>query len=118
MKEKPRYFVYVLRLGNGSLYTGCTRDIDARLRRHLEGSASRCTRSFPPVEIAACWEVSGGRGEAMSVEAFLKGRSRRQKELLVGTPGLLDRSYGEKTGRKLTVSPLSPLPALPAISRK
>lgn len=114
MKEKPRYFVYVLRLGNGSLYTGCTRNIDARLRGHLKGSASRCTRSFPPVEVAACWEVPGGRGEAMSLEAFIKGRSRPEKEILLRTPGVLARSYGDKTGRRLTAKPLSPLPVLPS----
>jgi hypothetical protein len=50
----------------------------------------------------------------MSLEAFIKGRSRPEKEILLRTPGVLARSYGDKTGRRLTAKPLSPLPVLPS----
>jgi putative endonuclease len=114
MNEKTRYFVYVLRLEGGALYTGYTADLDARLRKHRAGTASRCTRSFPPLEIAACWEVSAGRGTAMSVEAFIKRCSRSAKELLIGNPGLLAPRYREHSGRVCGARPVVPLPELSA----
>ena len=93
MKEKTRYFVYVLELSNGALYTGIARDVSERFRCHERGTASRYTRSFPPVRIAGCWQVLGGRGAAMSVEAFIKGRSRAAKKRLLAQPGELLRAY-------------------------
>ena len=95
MKEKPAYFLYVLELENGALYTGITRDVAARYRRHQRGTGAACTRSFAPVRIVGCWEVSGGRGPAMSVEAFVKGRTRAGKLRLLAEPQLLSRQYGE-----------------------
>ena len=113
MKAKGRYYVYVLRLKGGALYTGYTCDVGSRLRRHVAGRASRCTRSFPPVQVVACWEVAGGRGAAMSVERFLKGRDRAGKELLAENPELLERRYAGQTGRSCGARPVSPLPELP-----
>jgi putative endonuclease len=31
------YYVYQLRCANGSPYTGCTNNLDARLERHAKG---------------------------------------------------------------------------------
>ena len=45
-------WVYILRCGDGSLYTGWTADLDRRLRAHAAGTASRYTRSRLPVELA------------------------------------------------------------------
>jgi hypothetical protein len=41
VKEKSCFFVYLLRLANGSLYAGYARDAAARLRRHRQGTAWR-----------------------------------------------------------------------------
>jgi putative endonuclease len=112
MMEKARYFVYVLRLEGGALYTGYTADLNARLRKHRAGTASRCTRSFPPLEIAACWAVPAGRGAAMSVEAYIKGCTRAAKELLIGDPELLAPRYREHTGRECGARPVLPHPEL------
>ena len=35
------YLVYILRCGDGSLYTGCTNDLPRRLRAHQSGRAPR-----------------------------------------------------------------------------
>ena len=113
MKEKSRHFVYVLRLQGGSLYTGYTCDLALRLRRHVAGTASRCTRSFPPLRVAACWEIPDGRGAAMSVEAFIKGCSRAAKEALTREPDSLARRYREMTGRESAARPVAPLPEVP-----
>ena len=108
MKEKARYFVYVLRLENQALYTGIARDVASRYREHQRGSAARYTRSFPPVRIAGCWEILGGRGAAMSVEAFIKSRTRSGKERLLSEPALLAREYGKHAARALDILPVDP----------
>jgi predicted GIY-YIG superfamily endonuclease len=38
------YYVYILKCGDGTLYTGLTNDIDARLAAHREGRGAKYTR--------------------------------------------------------------------------
>ena len=45
------YWVYMLRCGDGSLYTGCTNDLSRRLRAHQSGRGAKYTRSRLPVEL-------------------------------------------------------------------
>ena len=45
------YLVYILRCGDGSLYTGCTNDLPRRLRAHQSGRGAKYTRSRLPVEL-------------------------------------------------------------------
>ena len=74
--------VYILRCGDGSLYTGWTNDLPARLAKHSTGKASRYTASRLPVELAASWPMSD-RGAAMREESRIKALSRGAKlELL------------------------------------
>ena len=81
--------MYLLELSNGSYYAGYARDVRQRYQRHLAGTGSRLTRSFPPVRLAQCWRVSGGRSQAQRVEAFLKSCNREEKRRLVKEPQLL-----------------------------
>jgi putative endonuclease len=82
--------VYLLRCGDGSLYTGWTSDLDRRLRRHRDGKASRYTASRQPVELAAA-RAMADRSAAMREEARVKTLSRREKLELVGEWGLPER---------------------------
>lgn len=45
--------VYLLKCADKSLYCGVTTDIDTRLLKHNQGTASRYTRSRRPVTLAA-----------------------------------------------------------------
>jgi putative endonuclease len=110
---KPYFYVYVLRLSNGSYYTGYARDPLRRLARHAAGRGSRIARSFRPRALAGCWRVRGGRSEAMRVEAFIKSRPRAAKELLLRDPSSLAASLRRGTGLRLR-----PLPFLAAIDRR
>ena len=42
--------VYILRCGDGTLYTGCTNDLPRRLAAHRSGRGAKYTRSRLPVE--------------------------------------------------------------------
>ena len=102
MKEKSFYWIYMLRLANGSYYTGYTKDLKGRYRAHCTGKGAKITRSFPPVAIVGCWKLFSGKGDAMRVEARIKGCSRSIKQTLIDNPHklqeLLERQ-GDAGGR-------------------
>ena len=75
-------WVYLLRCGDDSLYTGWTVDVDRRLAAHAAGTGSRYTRSRLPVRLEAAWEVVD-RSAAMREEARIKRLSRAQKLALI-----------------------------------
>jgi len=84
------WFVYILRCGDGSLYTGVTTDIDRRVAAHQRGTASKYTRARRPVRLA-CLEPVGGRAEALKREAAIKRLTRQAKlELIDAWPGMDD----------------------------
>lgn len=84
------YYVYMLRCEGNRLYTGCTVDLKRRLESHISGKGgAKFTRGFRPLEVAALWIVTEGRGAAQRVEAFIKSLSGDQKRILVGNPSML-----------------------------
>ncbi len=74
--------VYVLRCGDGTLYTGATSDLDRRLAQHRAGRGARYTRSRLPVKLAY-WERARDRGAALRREAALTRLPRVEKLRLV-----------------------------------
>ncbi|MCU0822705.1 MAG: GIY-YIG nuclease family protein [Spirochaetes bacterium] len=82
MKKKD-YFIYILECSNGAYYTGYTGDIKKRYADHLSGKASKYTRSFKPLRIAACWKVKSTRGDALKIEAMIKRLTKSKKTELV-----------------------------------
>ncbi|HET9595637.1 MAG TPA: GIY-YIG nuclease family protein [Anaeromyxobacteraceae bacterium] len=79
--------VYILRCGDGTLYTGATNDLAARLARHAAGRGARYTRGRGPLEVALVLPARG-RGAALRREAAVKRMGRREKmELIAGTVG-------------------------------
>jgi putative endonuclease len=86
--------VYVLKCKTGELYTGCTTDLERRVREHNSGTGSRFTRSRLPVAVVYKEEV-GSRSEALRRELAIKAMRRREKLRLVGHAAL---ATSEKTG--------------------
>jgi putative endonuclease len=78
----PEAWVYLLRCGDGSLYTGWTVDLDRRLAAHTAGTASRYTRSRRPVELALALPMDD-RTAARRAEARIKALPRAAKLALV-----------------------------------
>lgn len=76
------WFVYMLRCGDGSLYTGATNDLERRVKQHGAGKGARYTRARLPVKLVF-HEPATGKSEALSREAKLKQLTRAQKLLLV-----------------------------------
>ena len=72
------WYVYILRCGDGSLYTGITLDLQRRLRAHSSGRGARYTRSHLPVELVY-YETASDRSAALRREAAIKKLSRQEK---------------------------------------
>ncbi len=76
--------VYVLRCGDGTLYTGVTCDLTRRLGQHRAGRGARYTRSRLPVRLVFR-EPAADRGAALRREAALKRLTRAEKLRLIRT---------------------------------
>lgn len=74
--------LYILKCKDGSLYTGITTDLSARINRHKEGVASKYTRSKRPVKLVYKKSM-GSESAARKEEARIKGLSRRDKLAIV-----------------------------------
>ena len=75
-------WVYILRCGDGSLYTGWTNDLERRPAGHASGKGGKYPRSHLPVELVY-YESLPGPHEAMSRERQIKALSRREKLELI-----------------------------------
>ena len=91
------YLVYILRCGDGTLYTGCTNDLPRRLRAHQSGRGAKYTRSRLPVELVYR-EAVPDRSAALRREAAIKRMDRRAKLALIaaGPPGASAGAGAEK----------------------
>ena len=73
-----RWFVYVLRCRDGSLYTGISTDVERRVATHNAGKGARYTRPRLPVALVHL-ERKRSRGSALKREAAIKALSRAEK---------------------------------------
>jgi predicted GIY-YIG superfamily endonuclease len=83
--------VYILRCADGSLYIGETDNLEARLLKHDEGTASAFTAQRRPVLLVYS-EMHNERAVAQARERQLKRWTRAKKEALIaGDRALLKR---------------------------
>ena len=84
MKRRGRkdWTVYILGCGDGSLYTGIAKDVQARVKQHSEGRGATYTRTRLPVKLL--YQQDGlTRSEALVREAQIKTMPRSRKEELI-----------------------------------
>ena len=75
-------YTYILRCGDGTIYTGWTNDLERRLAAHNAGKGSKYTRSRLPVELVY-HESFDTKEEAMRREWAIKQLSREEKLALI-----------------------------------
>ena len=83
-KEQVRWSVYLIRCGDGSLYTGIATDVARRFEEHESQGpkGAKYTRGKLPLELVFQREV-GTRSEACKEELRIKALSRKQKLALI-----------------------------------
>ena len=74
--------VYIVRCGDGSLYTGVAKGVEARLAKHNAGRGAAYTRTRRPVRLVMR-EDGLTRSAALVREAGIKSMPKARKELLV-----------------------------------
>jgi predicted GIY-YIG superfamily endonuclease len=70
--------IYIVECADGTLYTGITNDLAARLAAHNRGTGARYTRSRRPVKLVYKRKAPG-RGAATKREAAIKRLTRQEK---------------------------------------
>ena len=83
LKNSPVWKVYILKCGDGTLYTGITNNLPKRLQAHSSGTGAKYTRSRLPVSLVYQVDVYT-RAEASRREAEIKCLSRKEKLKLIG----------------------------------
>jgi len=81
-KNKDPWNLYLLRCGDGSLYTGITKNLTQRLEKHNNGKGATYTRTHRPVRLIY-QESCADRTTALIRELKVKSMSRKEKEELV-----------------------------------
>lgn len=77
-----RWYLYILRCGDGSLYTGITTDVEVRLDAHRSGKGAKYTRGRGPLELVYQEECES-HSHALKRELEIKALPREEKQKLI-----------------------------------
>lgn len=91
MKKADRPCVYILKCGDGTLYTGWTNDFERRLKAHSEGKGAKYTRGRGPLT-AVYLEYLPDKIAATRREAAIKKLTRPKKLALIASASNVLRS--------------------------
>lgn len=95
--EKP-WQLYLLRCGDGTLYTGIALDAQKRLLMHRWGRGAKYTRGRGPLELVYT-ETCTNHSQALRRELEVKAMTREEKEALI--------ARGQ--GQICAIQPIAPL---------
>ena len=76
------WYLYILRCGDGTLYTGITTDTEKRLEAHRAGKGAKYTRGRAPLELIY-QELCGSHSDALKKEYRFKQLPRAEKEKII-----------------------------------
>ena len=78
------WYLYILRCGDGTLYTGITNDIPTRLKAHASGKGAKYTRGRGPLELVYQEQLES-HSAALKRERQVKQLTRAQKLHMIDT---------------------------------
>jgi predicted GIY-YIG superfamily endonuclease len=76
------WYVYMLRCGDGTLYTGVTDNVERRLAAHRSGRGAKYTRGRGPLELVYQEQVPD-KSAALRREYQIKRLPKQEKEGLI-----------------------------------
>lgn len=77
-----KYYTYMLRCKDNTIYSGFTVDIEKRVETHNAGKGAKYTRARLPVELVY-YEEFGVKSEALKRERELKKYTHKEKEEII-----------------------------------
>ncbi len=89
--ESKPWFVYLVRCRDGSIYTGITDNVNARIEKHNSGRGAKYTAQRGPVSLLYS-EMLADQGSAMRRESQIKKWGKAQKESLAQSSGAIVRT--------------------------
>ena len=81
---KNNWYVYIVRCADNSLYTGITKNIEKRIKKHNSGKGAKYTKTRLPVVLCCFWSVEN-RSIATKIEIKIKRLQKKVKETLINT---------------------------------
>lgn len=108
-KKKPRkpseeeanaFYTYIVECGDGSLYTGWTNHLEARMKSHNTGKGAKYTRSRLPVRLVY-YETFFTKQDAMKREYAIKQLARKDKLHLIEKQSMNTRARCRKIVRQM-----------------
>ena len=84
------YTLYILRCGDGTLYTGITSDLPRRLAAHRAGKGAKYTRGRGPLSLVYT-EGCPDKSAALRRELQIKHLHREKKEALIAAAANQDQ---------------------------
>lgn len=82
MEQGSNWYVYMVLCADGTLYTGCARNLEKRIAVHNSGLGARYTRARLPVKLVYS-EPAVDRSQALKREYALKQLSAQEKKKLI-----------------------------------
>ena len=79
---EKKWYLYVLRCGDGTLYTGITTDVQARFAQHQAGKGAKYTRGRGPLELVYR-EQCEDHSHALKRELAVKSMTKEEKKKLI-----------------------------------
>ena len=78
------WYLYILRCGDGTLYTGIAVDVEKRFAAHCQGKGAKYTRGRGPLTLLYR-ETCGDHSRALRRELEVKALTRPEKEALIAS---------------------------------
>lgn len=90
------WFLYIIRCGDGTLYTGITKDIQRRLAEHRGrdggNKGAKYLRSRGPLKLVYA-KKAGTRSQALAMEYRIKRMKKREKEKIISNSRFFPNTY-------------------------
>ena len=83
-KRPSRFYVYIVECADGTFYTGCTSDLERRLKKHNSGKGAKYLRGRCPVRLIYAKRCASF-GSALKTEIRIKALSHEEKRKVVST---------------------------------
>lgn len=79
---ESKWYLYILKCGDGTLYTGIATDVQKRLEMHRSGKGAKYTRGRGPLELVHSEECEN-HSQALKRECEVKKLTKEQKQQLI-----------------------------------
>lgn len=93
MTEVPgaeEWTIYILKCGDGTYYTGVTKDLDKRIEEHRSGKGAKYLRGRGPLKTVFNKKLDS-HGSALKYEIKIKKLSRPEKTNLISDPSIFNK---------------------------